>query len=102
MYENIVRSVSSVGRSPKHGAGTPPLEPRLEHLALLGGAMAARLLVEQPKNFDHRRRAFEIQRARLAGPRIRQIAEMNGSGARERQNERGEGQRRWHNTYQII
>ena len=66
------------------------VEHLLEHLALLGGQVAARLLLEQREDLDHLRGAFEVRLGALAGHRVGQIAEMDGGGAGQREHERGE------------
>src|SRR5471032_1916682 len=61
----------------------------LEELPLLQGQVAARLLLEQRKDLDHLRGAVEIRLRGAPGDRIREVAEMNGGGARQREHERG-------------
>src|SRR6476619_2415196 len=65
-----------------------------QDLALFGREIAARLLLEQRQDFDHLRGPVEIRFGRLAGYRVREITEMNGRCAGQRDHERGEGQLR--------
>ena len=63
------------------------VEHLLEHLALFGGEVAARLPLEQREDFDHLRGAVEVRLGALARHRIGQVAEMDRGGARQRQHE---------------
>src|ERR1700704_4296002 len=70
------------------------VEHLVEDLALLGGEVAARLLLEEREDLDHLGRAFEVRGGALAGHRVGQVAEMDRRGARQREHEGGEGQLR--------
>ena len=61
-----------------------------EHLALFGGEVAPRFLVEQGEDLDHLRGAVEVRSRRLPGDRVGQIAEMDRGRARKRQHKGGE------------
>src|SRR5262249_16963235 len=66
----------------------------LEDLPFFGREVAACLLIEKREDFDHLGGAFEILRADGARDGIGQGAEMNRRGARQREHEPGEAERR--------
>lgn len=59
----------------------------IDQLALLDGQVAAGFLLEHREQVDHLRCGVQIGRTLLAGDRIRQVAEMDGGVAREREDE---------------
>src|SRR5687767_7971631 len=63
------------------------VEDLIEELALLGGQIAARLLLEQREDVDHLLRGRQIRRDRLSRDRVRHVTEVNRSCVGERQNE---------------
>src|SRR4029077_13959300 len=66
------------------------VEDLLEDLPLFSGQVAARLLIQEAQDLDHLGGAVEIHLGRLTRDRIRQVAEVDRSCARQRQDERRE------------
>lgn len=70
-----------------HEAEPQLVEHHLEQLTLFCGEVAARLFFEEREDVDHLARGLQIDRPGLGLSGLEAIAEMHGSGRREREDE---------------
>src|SRR5262245_6835986 len=75
----------------RHKAHSQLVKHLLEHLALFCRQVTLGFLLQQLEDVNHLRRPFEVRLGLLSGGRIGQVAEMNGRGTGQREDERRKG-----------